>query len=220
MNDFSNSISVVELLKGIDHGLLGPLNTIVTRADFILLDQQRTLDDQTRQDARDIATAAQELNDMLKGLLDSLRMLASTIRVQPTDIALPIGDAIKQLRHGFADNQYRVEAAIPDGLPAIQIDSPAVQYATQTLLTHVCRFAHQDRIQLWVQESNSRLVVSVGEEKCPLDEVAELPRERKNGLLGVDLLVCQHLIALHGGSLWATEASGREVCLHFDLPLN
>ncbi|MGE5620639.1 MAG: sensor histidine kinase [Sphingomonadaceae bacterium] len=131
-----------------------------------------------------------------------------------------------------ADRRIRLEAELPEDLPAVPADADRVGQVVRNLLSNALRYTPAGgtvRISARVAHPSPFLQVTVAD-TGPGIPPEDLPRvfdrfyrvdksrTRGSGGSGLGLSVARQLVEAHGGRIWAESERGRGSSFHFTLP--
>jgi signal transduction histidine kinase len=159
---------------------------------------------------------------MVSDLLDLTRIEAGKIELIP--LALPVvdlvGDALEGLRHVASERRVSLESDVP-ACPPVWADPDKAHQVLTNLLANAIKFSPPGgRVAIMARPDVGGLVRLAVEDTGPGLPAAERERvfdkfyqvgrvegERPPGT-GLGLTIARHLVELHGGRIWAEEASG------------
>jgi signal transduction histidine kinase len=165
---------------------------------------------------RNAATLAQSVEDVLD--VSRIVLGKSRLRVQPTDIAGVVLDAVATVKPAIDAKRLHLQCAIPDDMPDVPGDPHRLQQVVWNLLSNAVKFTPADgRIDVRVCQTNGliEIVVSdtgVGFSKSFKPYVFERFRQAESGTtrlhggLGLGLSIARHIVEMHGGTIDADSA--------------
>lgn len=210
-----------EFLAMVSHELRTPLNAI---AGWTYLLEMEELDPQTRTSAlKAIArnTKAQEL--LINDLLDFSRIVGGKLSLQtrPVDLIPIIESAIETLRQGAEVKGIELRVTLDASIGPVLADPDRLQQVVWNLLSNAIKFTPDEGcIEVFLERVDPYIQIRVKDTGIgiPSDFLphifdgfrqAEESNTRSHGGLGLGLAIVQHLIELHGGSVFA-ESGGQE----------
>ena len=220
-----------DFLSTVSHELRTPLNSIIGWAD-ILMRQPRDAD--FSQGLAAIERNAQVQARMLADLLDVSRMISGTLTLDlgPVEPGFVIDSAIKSLADTAAARDIVIDRLINDPLPAVEADFERLQQIIVCLLSNAIRFSTKNaRVVLRAYRDDHGLRIDVTDTGRGIAP-AVLPQllgqfssralgTSRSGGLGLGLVIAQHLVGLHRGSLTAfSDGIGKGARFSLWLPLD
>jgi len=117
---------------------------------------------------------------------------------------------------------------MPDGLPQQVIDPVRFQRILHNLIENAIKyspegsdvriFARQERGELVIGVSNRGPGISVEDQKKLFEPFQRLENGSNAEGIGLDLVVCKHLVEAHGGRIWVESKLGKGSTFLFTLP--
>lgn len=225
-------------LANMSHELRTPMHAILSYAQLgrdASGDEQREYFDRIQQ-------RGQQLLNFLSDLLDLSRLEAGSMSLEfaPNDVEALARAAVNLISSGFGSKQLVVQIdRTPDCTSCrASVDSVLMGKLFDNLLSHAARHSPQGGK---VRIGFSRSVLTEGSRQRPglemriSDEGSEIPERelafvfdkfvqsnntRMNaGGTGLGLAICREIVALHGGSIWASNNQGPGATFHVVLPL-
>ena len=218
-----------EVLSIVSHDLRSPLATISMAAS--LLDDLSRPEEERSQMVRMVKRATERMErlvrDMLEvGRLDSGRTLPIDARC--ADIAPVLREACEAQAAVAASGGLDIECALPEALPAVQVDCDRVQQVVCNLVGNAMKFTPPGgRITIAARASDHEVQVSVKDTGAGMSE-EELERifepywqaQRTASLgAGLGLKIAKGIVEAHGGRIWVESAVGQGTTFHFTLPV-
>lgn len=217
------------LLSSVSHDLRTPL-AVITGAASSLLENDNTL---TTQDRRELAQVtyeeAERLNRLVGNLLDMTRLQSGGIRAskewQPLEEV--IGTTLNRMEKRLADRP--VSVSLPDDLPLVAFDSTLIEQVLLNLLDNAARYtpsgspielsASQDGQNVRVEVADHGSGLQPGDEQRIFGKFYRAQPTTTRGA-GLGLSICQGIVDIHGGRIWAENRpeGGARFC--FTLPLD
>ena len=220
-----------DFLSTVAHELRTPLNSIQGWAD-ILMRQPREAD--FSQGLAAIERNARAQAQMLADLLDVSRMISGTLTLDlgPVEPGFVIDSAIKRLADTAAARHIVIDRLIKDPLPTVEADFERLQQIIVCLLSNAIRFSTKNaRVVLRADRDDHGLRIDVTDTGRGIAP-AVLPQllgqfssralgTSRSGGLGLGLVIAQHLVGLHRGSLTAfSDGIGKGARFSLWLPLD
>lgn len=217
-------------LTNISHDLRTPLASlqamIETLQDGALDDRQAAWDFLARMDEE-----VQSLNRLVHDFLELSRIESGQLELQlvPSDVHSLLKDAAMRM-HAQADQRgVALKLAQVESLPLLTIDSACIEQVLLNLLQNALTFTPRggtvtlsasqqgDHVALHVHDTG----VGVAAADLPhiFERFYKADRARSSGGTGLGLAIAKHLVARHGGRIWAESVQGHGTTITFTLPL-
>jgi PAS domain S-box-containing protein len=207
-----------EFLATLSHEMRTPLNAVLGYAR--MLQSGAVPEEKVAQALAVIDRNAATLAQIVEDVLDVSRIVLgkSRLRVQPTDIAGVVLDAVATVKPAIDAKGLHLQCAIPDDMPDVPGDPHRLQQVVWNLLSNAVKFTPAGgRIDVRVCQVNGliELVVSdtgVGFSKSFKPYVFERFRQAESGTtrlhggLGLGLSIARHIVEMHGGTIDADSA--------------
>jgi two-component system sensor histidine kinase KdpD len=216
------------LLSAISHDLRTPLASIKGAASLLL--QSPGLDPSVRLDLlSSIHEEADYINRMVTNLLDLTRLESKgvTLRKEPVALDEIVGTVTDLLEKGLRDHPLQIH--LPPDLPLIPADAVLIQQLFFNLVDNAVEHTPAGAaIDLSARVEGRGVVVEVadrgpgipaGEERKIFDKFHQARPERKRSGMGLGLALCEAIVRLHGGRIWAENRPGGGAVFRFTLPL-
>lgn len=213
------------LLRSISHDLRTPLASILGASSTLLENRdlpQPEQDELLRQMNQDAAWLVR----VTENLLSITRCSGEDVRLQKSDEVLEdiIGSAIVKFRK--AQPMFSVTVSKPEKLVLVSVDATLIEQVLLNLFENVVAHAETaTRIRVAVKTEDYRVLISVSDDGVGLPPAAlehlfdgyggHSDNSAKSGRrsMGIGLSVCNTIIGVHGGAMWAKnkEEGGAEV---------
>jgi len=221
------------LLNSISHELRTPLATITGVLSSLEESEQSSskqrLDDSVKLELiRSATSQAEQLNHIVKNLLDMTRVEAGALHLnlEPSDIQDLIGTVIHQMSSKLSSR--RIEIKIPTDFPLLTIDAVLIAQVFENLLDNACKYSPpQSPITITVQQNKTDVEISVRDHGIgiPVDDLERIfdkfyrvQRQKSIAGTGLGLSICKGIIEAHGGRIWASNNSDDGMSITFTLP--
>ncbi len=205
-------------LSVVSHELRTPLVLLVGLSEMLLRersgDRRPPLPELYRQDLARIHISAQQLDSLLRDVLDLARSQMGQLRLmmEPLD-PVPLLKAVALVGEQMAQSKglaWRVE--IPESLPRVKGDAARLRQVILNLITNAVKFTTHGYVALEAAADAGRLIISVSdtglgvplaEQDAIFDEFRQSERTASRGYggLGIGLAICRELVELHGGTI-------------------
>lgn len=217
------------ILSSVSHDLRTPLATI-TGAAGSLLDESSRLDSVARQElTRSIHQEADRLDQLLKNLLDMMRLEAGALHLNKDWLPLEevAGSALSRMERRLSD--HRVVVSIPEDLPLLFVDGVLLQQVVINLLENAAKYAPAgSAIELSASANEREVIVEIADhgsglppgEEGRIFEKFYRARPTGEGGVGLGLTICRGIVDAHGGRIWAENREGGGARFRFAIPLS
>lgn len=188
---------------------------------------------------RTIVDESSRLNDIIANLVFATRLESGSVdlRREWTTVEEIVGAGLSRHRDALASRPFR--AHVPTDLPMIHVDNAMLPQVVHNLVENSLRYtapATALGISAWTSETN--VVVKVWDEGAGLadDESSKVFERFYRGRasktaspssgaaastgMGLGLTICEGIIRVHGGRIWAEPNTPRGVAFLFSLPID
>jgi signal transduction histidine kinase len=214
----------------IAHDLRQPVSVITAAAQLLPRLHKGTVSDDESKMVRRIASATTALRRMVDDLLDSSRIEAHRLHLEPRPISLPplIKDVVERTPEIAARCEVHVEAA---AATPVQADPQRIEQVVSNLVSNAIKYADPaSPIRVDVAPHGEELEVTITNHGPGIDpdELPELfsrfkrtraSRGQRVAGLGLGLYICKGLVEAHRGRIWAESTPGATTSFHFTLPI-
>ncbi|HLP85571.1 MAG TPA: sensor histidine kinase KdpD, partial [Phycisphaerales bacterium] len=237
------------LLSSVSHDLRTPLASItgaastLQQADAAQRSEQSdgpAIDEPTRAALlRTIVDESSRLNDIIANLVFATRLESGSVdlRREWTTVEEIVGVGLSRHRDALASRPFRVH--VPTDLPMICVDNAMLPQVVHNLVENALRYTATGTalgISAWTSETS--VVVKVWDEGAGLSEdesskvFERFYRGRASKMagssagaatstgMGLGLTICEGIIRVHGGRIWAEPNTPRGVSFLFSLPID
>ncbi|MDX2119126.1 MAG: DUF4118 domain-containing protein, partial [Planctomycetota bacterium] len=237
------------LLSSVSHDLRTPLASITGAASTLQqADAARSADSQnspgidvpTREALlQTIVDESSRLNDIIANLVFATRLESGAIELRRewTTVEEIVGAGLARHRDALAARPFRVH--VPPDLPMIRVDNAMLPQVVHNLIENAIRYTAPGTalgVSAWTRETN--VVVKVWDEGAGLadDESSKVFERFYRGRaskaagphahapastgMGLGLTICEGVIRVHGGRIWAEPNTPRGVAFLFSLPVD
>ncbi len=225
-----------QFAANVSHELRTPLNIILGFSEVMSLSSEVYGDLHwppiLKQDINQIYRSARHLLDLIDDVLDLSRFEISGFVLNKEVVALSahLRETIAIAEDLFHGRAVRLEADIPDDLPAMEIDPIRIRQVLLNLLANAARFTAKGSVRVSVQHDDRAVSISVADmgpgipaDKLPFlfDEFYQADRSlsREHGGAGLGLAISKHFVEAHNGRIWVESDRGRGSTFTFTLPL-
>jgi len=222
-------------LSMVSHELLTPLVLLAGLSEMMLREgahNSPALPESYRQDLHRIHASAQQLDSLVRDVLDLAR--GQMWQLQLVKKPLDLGETLKAValigEQMASAKGLKWRAEIPK-LPQVLGDPTRLRQVTMNLVMNAVKFTARGEVTLRAQADGERVTVSVSdtglgvpaaEQQVIFDEFRQSERTARRGYggLGIGLAICRQLVELHGGQIGVV-SSGEEdggSTFYFTLP--
>ena len=222
-----------EFVANVSHDLKTPLSLI--RVFGETLEMGRVSDDTTRQEYyRVITRESERLSRLIENVLDFSRIEGGrrTYDLVPVSVEPLVRDTVESFAYVLARQGFKVDVAIPPGLPEVPMDADAVGQALGNLIDNAIKYSETRKVlTVEARLEDEGLALTVG------DEGIGIPREEQGKIFdkfyrvgrsetqsrrgsGVGLALVRHVAEAHGGRVRVDSRSGEGSRFTLWLPLS
>jgi len=225
-----------QFAANISHELRTPLNLILGFSEMMYLSSDVYGDMEwppsLRQDVYQIYQNSRYLLEMIDDVLDLSRVEMAEFSL--TMELMPIGPLIRDtatiVEDFFRGRPVRLEVAVEDDLPELNIDSTRIRQVLLNLLNNAQRHTDEGFVRVEARRQERMVLVSVRDSGTgiPQDKLshvfdefyqADHSIESKRGGAGLGLAICRRFVEAHGGHIWAESQEGLGSAFSFTLPV-
>jgi signal transduction histidine kinase len=209
-------------VASVSHDLKTPLALIQLFAETLELGRVRT-PERAAEYYRIINGEAKKLTRLIENILDFSRMEAGLrpYRTSPADLGEVTRDVVTRLQSQFEQGRFTVTTRIDPGLPAVDIDTGAVQQAIENVLANAMKYSREERdIDVHVSRRGAQVAIAITDRGIGIPRHLQRRIFRKfyrvdSGLgggpqgTGLGLAIVDHTMRGHGGSIDVVSEPGR-----------
>jgi len=226
-----------QFLANMSHELRTPLNSIIGFSRVIIKGIDGPVTELQQQDLTAIYNSGQHLLGLINDILDLSKIEAGKMELAFDEVNISeITSSVLSAMSGLIkDKPIQIKRIIQPDLPTVRADAIRVRQVMINLLSNAAKFTDEGNIIVEVglhpdELGNNEVRVSVtdtgpgiskkDQEKLfqPFSQVDTSPT-RKTGGTGLGLSISQHIINMHGGSIWVDSDTGKGSKFTFTLPL-
>jgi two-component system sensor histidine kinase KdpD len=216
------------LLAALSHDLRTPLTVLFGQAEILTLDLAAEGSKHAPQ-ANEIRQHVLNTTRLVNNLLDMARIQSGGFSLRKEWLTLEevVGSALKMLEPGLGGRH--ITLALPDPLMLIQVDGPLFERVLINLLENAVKYAgHQAQIGIKAAAKADWLDLEVwdngpgipaGQERYIFDKFARGNKESAIPGVGLGLAICQAIVEVHGGEIFALNRPEGGASFHVILPL-
>lgn len=215
------------LLTSISHDLRTPLASI-KGASSLLLQAPHIKPDDRSELIRDIHDEADFMSQMVTNLLELTRLESGAVRIhkEPQPLDEIVGAVVDRLERRL--ERHPLTLQLPKTIPMVPMDAVLIQQVVFNLLENAITHTGEGTpITLSVSVEADAVTLAVadrgpginpGTESVIFDKFFRiLPENRRSGM-GLGLALCEAIVRLHGGRIWAENRPGGGAVFQFCLP--
>lgn len=221
-------------LASMSHELRTPLNSIIGFAELILAGIHGSLVDTLENDMKVIQKNGQHLLSLINDVLDMAKIEAGRMNLQIERFNLHelLEEAIDITAPLAREKSLTLNLA-PDGTEPLSLEADRfrMRQIMINLVSNAIKFTETGRVTIETEQTDEWVRIAVHDTGIgiPPDQteiIFEAFRQvdssttRKVGGTGLGLLICRHLVELHGGKLWVESAGvpGEGSTFYVELP--
>jgi len=215
-----------DFVANVSHELRTPIASLKALVETL---RDGAIEDETV--AHDFLARMETEVDGLASLVQDLLVLSRAesgrlvLDVRADDLAVVVEGAIERLRAQAEPKQISLVANVPDDLPLGLFDAVRIEQVLVNLLHNAIKYSPVGgAIAISAAQFDRELRVSVADQGPGIDEADleriferfyKADRSRSQAGSGLGLAISRHLIALHGGRVWAESPAHRGAIVSF-----
>lgn len=240
-NDMARKLKELDELKdgfvsSVSHELRSPLAAIDGYCDYLIegLERKMTPDKQEKS-LKIIKEATIRLTNFINNILDLAKIKAGRfeVRKMPVNISELSDDIVSLFVSLAAQQQKRLRAEIPVGLPSIDVDPEKIKQVITNLVGNALKFTQENDeiiVKARLAENGRFIEVCVSDSGIgiPSDaldhvfdkfyQVKESEMKKPKGT-GLGLAIVAEIVRLHDGKIWVESTLGQGSDFKFTLPV-
>ena len=217
-----------EMVGVVSHDLRNPV-AAVKMLSQTLLDSTRN-GDASRETIALISQAAEQMDALIRDLLDVNRLDAGKLRIvaAPIDPSVLLTDALQTLRPLLEEKGIELDLQIESGLPKVMADRERIQQTLSNLVGNAIKFSPSGtKIVVIARMAEDNITFSVVDKgtgipahQLPMvfDRYWQSSRTDRQGA-GLGLAIAKGIIETHGGRIWMESKPDEGTTASFTLPL-
>ncbi len=220
-----------DLLRAVSHDLRNPLTAVQGQAQVLLRAlEQAGLTGRERAAVEAILTGARRMNAMIQDLVDSARLEAGQLKLNPRPVDLPAFVLDLKGRLAEAMDTGRIYLETPPGIPPVRADPDRLERILTNLFSNALKYSSPgSQVRVTLRRENPEVITAVSDcgPGIPPEELPHLferyrrarAQPQRQGGLGLGLYITRKLVEAHGGRIWAESQVGVGSTFSFSLPL-
>jgi two-component system phosphate regulon sensor histidine kinase PhoR len=153
------------------------------------------------------------------------------LELEELDLASVLSQSLLDLAQGLEKKELRVNLDLPPELPSLRADRFRLEQILYNLLDNAVKYSPpKGEIHIGARSSPQSLLLHIKDQGpgIPPEHLpriferfyrVESSRSREEGGTGLGLAIVKHLVALHGGRVWAESKVGEGTTLYVELPI-
>jgi signal transduction histidine kinase/CheY-like chemotaxis protein len=224
-----------EFISHVSHELRSPLAAVHQFTTILLDGLAGELNGEQREYLEIVSRNSLQLRDMIGDLLEVTRAQSGklTIKPEPTSIHDLFRHMIQTYERRAAEKGIGFRVSSQPNLPLVHADPSRLGQVLSNLLENALKFTSRGEVFLsaCLDEDDKFVSIAVTDTGCGItadalpqifDRLYQSPNtvvlSRKG--LGLGLHICQHLVELHGGRIWADSKEGQGTTIFFTVPVS
>ncbi|OTA18682.1 sensor protein KdpD [Xenorhabdus beddingii] len=219
------------LLAALSHDLRTPLTVLFGQTEILMLDLSAENSAHTQQ-VHQIRQQILSTSRLVNNLLDMARIQSGGIQLNLEWYSLDeiVGNALRSLEYPL--NRYTVALSLPAHL-LLHCDGALLERVFINLLENAIKYTHEQTplgIQAIIEQKTGHKQVHIevwdagtgipaGQEQFIFDKFSRASKGSAIPGVGLGLAICQSIIEIHGGKIWADNNKKGGASFHFILPL-
>jgi PAS domain S-box-containing protein len=220
-----------DMIGIVSHDLRNPVNAIKMLTGVMLShDKLERLDAEAIEYATIIRQAAEQMDSLIRDLLDVTRVEAGRLAVdaKPSDAEQILSDSLRTLAPVAEAKGLTLKLVVPDSLPTVSADAERIGQALSNLVGNAIKFSPAgSHIVVRVIVLDAEVMFSISDSGIGMtseqlahafDRFWQSSRTDRQGA-GLGLAITKGIIDAHGGRIWAESAPGNGSTFYFTVPI-
>ena len=221
----SASLAKSQFLANMSHELRTPLNAILGYSEVLREELTHSGMERSLEDVRWVHTSAQQLLELINGILDLSKIEAGRmdVDVHEFEVARILRDVEKMLEPMAQNNNSHISLSLAEDLGKANTDSSKLRQVLLNLGSNACKFTEDGQIILAARREQSDLVFTVTDTGIGISEEeqerlfkpfsqADQSTTRQYGGTGLGLAITALFTELLGGSVEVESKPGVGSC--------
>jgi PAS domain S-box-containing protein len=218
-----------EMMGVVSHDLRNPVAAVKMLSGTLLRTPQNG-GTHTRESLQLIAQAAEQMDALIRDLLDVSRLDAGKLVISavPMDPSTLLTDSLQTLRPLVDQKAISLDLQIETALPRVMADPERIQQALSNLVGNAIKFSPEgSKIAVVTRKESDGVIISVIDtgsgivaDQLPrvFDRYWQSSRTDRQGA-GLGLAITKGIVEAHGGRIWIESNPGEGTTASFTLPL-
>ena len=221
-----------EMIQNVSHELRTPLALIRGYVELLLEGMLGSLEKPQREAVAVLHRQAERLHYMVNRLLTLQTLEAGSLRKRPVDVEVLLRETTFVWEDQAREKGIQLQVEVAEGLPPVMADPELLGQVITNLVDNAIKFSVEAgtvRVQAWREGDQMRIAVSDQGIGIPPDRLKRVferfyqvdgSSTRRFGGMGIGLTLCQTIVEMHEGRIWAESAGeGKGSTFHVALPL-
>ena len=224
----------IDFISHVSHQLRTPLTSIREASNMLIEGIFTDVAKKQHELFSIIKDECERLINSVNRILDLSRMEAGMMKYDFHSYSMVsiITNSVSNLAPLTQRKEITVEMNLPDDLPQVKINEERIVQVVEELLGNAIKFTEQSgRITIFALHDieNKIIRVSIADTGCSipkeeLDKIFDKFKRIEKGWTamrgtGLGLSIAKHIIAAHGGKIWAESKPGKGSIFYFTLPV-
>ena len=218
-----------EMVGVVSHDLRNPVAAVKMLSRTLLRAPERS-DAQTRESIELISQAAEQMDALIRDLLDVNRLDAGKLAISPVpvDPSRLLTDSLQTLRPLVDEKTISLDLQIETGLQKVMADPERIQQTLSNLVGNAIKFSPAgSKIVVVARKDTDKVIISVLDNGrgIPADQLPRVfdrywqsSRTDRQGA-GLGLAISKGIVEAHGGRIWLESKPAEGTTVSFTLPL-
>lgn len=227
--DLSTDQLRTEVLAILSHELSTPLSTVKGYITAMLLEEVTWSEEKRRQFLKLILKEVDNLQGMISDILDTTRMEAGLLTIEPQPLRLPrlAQEVANEMQHHTANHRFVLDFA-PE-FPLIDADPRRIKQVLRNILDNAVKYAPDGGLIIirGIIRAND-VVITISDQGVGISPEDMIPlfdkyfragssQEHHIPGTGLGLPLSRAIVEAHNGRIWAESQLGEGTTLHFSL---
>ncbi len=218
-------------LSSAGHELRSPLTSILGFTSLILNGKTGEISDKQREQLTIVYESAQDLLDLINDVMDISRIEAGKNELVQETFLLDdvVNEVISKLKDAVMEKGLQYKVDIPPGIQVFQ-DKQRFNQVLTNLVSNSIKFTNSGIIEITGNNAGNEIQVSVKDSGIGIKE-EDIPRlfepfahiysklESKPRGTGLGLCLCEKVVNLMQGRIWAESELGKGSVFTFNIPV-
>ena len=228
-------------LAAVSHELKTPLNAIIGFSDLLADGSAGPVTEEQKEYLDILQSSGQNLLSLVNNILDLSRMGAGNVHLDLNefDLDLSMTNWVQAMQQAFENKNISLSMAVESGIGTITADELRLKAAAFHLLSNALKFtdsggsarlaarsikgdADKGHGEDWVEISVTDTGIGISPDAQhrlfrPFVQLDDALHRQYEGT-GLGLMICKHIVELHGGQIWATSEPGKGSTFSFKIP--